>query len=168
MLTGWSVLLLMIAGVRLRAGVLGIFAAATVYLLIDDYFMIHETFGTWFAASVMYVGPLSTHIGEVVWLALVGVLLLVSLAVAYRRSTPDLRRISVVLAGLFAALVFFGVAIDALHSPFIDMPFIDPIFIALEDGGEIVVMSVLAVYLVSLAFPTVRAAPSPDAAAIPR
>ncbi|MBG6237460.1 hypothetical protein IWX78_000403 [Mycetocola sp. CAN_C7] len=153
MLTGWSILLLLAASVRLRAGIVAVFAAATTYLLIDDYFMIHEAFGTWFATSVMYVGSISSHIGEAVWLALVGVILLVSLAVAYRRSRREIRRISLVLAGIFAALVFFGIAVDVLHSPFIDMPVVDPLFIALEDGGEIAVMSVLAVYLLSLAFP---------------
>jgi hypothetical protein len=50
-------------------------------------------------------------------------------------------------------LAFFGVAIDIVHSPFLHLPIIDPPFIALEDGGEIAVMSVLVTYLVSLAFP---------------
>lgn len=153
MLTGWSIVLLLIAAVRLRSGVLAMFAAATAYLLADDYFVIHERFGTWFANSVMYVGKLSTHIGEALWLAMIGVVLLVALAIAYRRSDRGMRRIAVVLASLFAALVFFGVAIDILHSPFIDLSVIDPLFIALEDGGEIAVMSLIVVYAVSLAFP---------------
>lgn len=153
MLTGWSIVLLVLAAFRRRSGLLAIFGAAMAYLLADDYFTIHERFGTWFANSVMYVGKLSTHIGEALWLALIGLILLGALAVAYRRSDQLSRRVAITLAALFAALVFFGIAIDILHSPFIDMPVIDPVFIALEDGGEIAVMSLIVVYVVSLAFP---------------
>jgi hypothetical protein len=50
-------------------------------------------------------------------------------------------------------LAFLGVAIDIAHSPFSHLPIIDPLFIALEDAGEIAVMSVLVTCLVSLSFP---------------
>jgi len=153
MLTGWSILLLVIAAVRRHAGVLFIWAAFTAYLLADDYFMIHERIGTWFALNVMYVGRLSTHLGEGLWMLTIGILLIVSIAVAYRLAGPEIRRITIKLGAIYAALVFFGVVVDAIHSPFIDVPIIDPIFIALEDGGEVAVMSVLVVFLLSLAFP---------------
>ena len=168
MLIGWSIVLLLGAAVRQRSGILAVFAVGLAYLLADDFFMIHERFGTWFAREVMYVGPLSTHIGEALWLTLVGLVLLAALALAYRRSRPRMRRVAVVLAWLFGALAFFGVAIDILHSPFIDLPIVDPVFIALEDGGEIAVMSLLATYLVSLAFPldAVPAAGTPTAAPV--
>jgi hypothetical protein len=41
------------------------------------------------------------------------------------------------------------------------VPVIDPIMIAVEDGGEIAVMSVLVVYLMSLALPLAVASLSP-------
>ena len=155
-LTAWTILLLLIAAVRLRAGVLLIWAGAAAYLLADDYFLIHERIGTWFASTVLYVGKLSTHIGETLWLGVVGVVLIIALAVGYKLARREVRRITVTVGILFAALAGFGVIVDAVHSPFIDVPFFDPLFIALEDGGEIAVMSVLVVYLTSLAFPAAQ------------
>lgn len=152
-LTGWSIVLFVIAAVRRRARVLVVCAAFAAYLLADDYFMIHERIGTWFALNVLYVGRLSTDLGEALWMLMIGILVIVSIAVAYRFSRREVRRLTVTIGAIYAALVFFGVVVDAIHSPFIDMPIIDPILIALEDGGEIGVMSVLVVFLLSLALP---------------
>ena len=160
-LTAWSIVLLVVAAVRRRAGILIIFAIFTAYLLADDYFQIHERIGTWFGFNVLYVGLLSPHLGEGFWLASIGVLLSASFAIAYRFARPESRRIALTVAAVYAVLAFFGVIIDAIHSPFIDMPVIDPIMIAVEDGGEIAVMSVLVVYLMSLAFPLAVASPQP-------
>lgn len=157
MLTGWSILLLVIAAVRRRAATLLVWAAFTAYLLADDYFMVHERIGTWFALNVMYVGRLSTHLGEGIWMLTIGILVVVSIVVAYRLTGPEVRRITITLGAIYAALAFFGVVVDAIHSPFIDIPIIDPVFIALEDGGEIAVMSVLVVFLISLALPATDA-----------
>lgn len=153
MLTGWSAIMLVLVAVRTRAWVLLVWATFSLYLLTDDYFTLHERIGTWYALNGPYVGRLTTHLGEALWLAFIGVLLIVSLVIAYRFASARDRRITLILAALFGGLAFFGVAIDILHSPFIDMPVIDPLFIALEDGGEIAVMSLIVVYAVSLAFP---------------
>ena len=142
----------MVIVVRTRAWILLVFAVFAMYLLIDDYFTLHEQIGTWFARNVLYIGILSTHLGEALWLLSIGVILIVSLAISYRFSSTDARRMTLTVGALFAALAFFGVAVDILHSPFIDLPIIDALFIALEDGGEIAVMSLLVTHLVSLAF----------------
>ena len=153
MLIGWSIVLLVVVAVRTRAWIMLLWAVFALYLLADDYFTVHERIGTWFAQTVLYVGPLSTHIGEALWLLTIGVLLIVSVAIAFRFSTTEARRTTLTVGALFGALALFGVGVDILHSPFIDLPIVDPLFIALEDGGEIAVMSLLVTYLVSLAFP---------------
>lgn len=156
MLTGWSVLLLVIAAARRHAPVLVAFAAFSGYLLADDYFQFHErsgtAFGIWFDRDVVYLQGLSTHLGEALYLGAVGVVVVVVFLIAYRLARPEARRPAITLAVLYAALAFFGVAVDIVHAPFIDAPVIDPIFIALEDGGEIAVMSLIVVCALSLAF----------------
>ncbi|MEI5584171.1 MULTISPECIES: hypothetical protein [unclassified Agromyces] len=156
MLTGWSILLLVVAAVRRRAGILVVFAGFAAYLLVDDYFQLHErsgtAFGRWFDREVVYLQGLATHLGEALYLAAVGVVVVTAFLVAYRLARPEVRRMARTLALLFAALAFFGGAIDIVHAPFIDAPVIDPIFIALEDGGEIAVMSLIAVFALGLAY----------------
>lgn len=149
MLTGWTILLLIITSVRRHAVVFAVWAAAGAYLLLDDYFTIHERIGGWFALTV----HLSAHLGEVLWLGAIGAIILAGIAVAYRLARPDIRRITLIIAALFGALAFFGVLVDALHAPFRAVPLQDMLFTTLEDGGEILVMCLLVVYLASLAFP---------------
>jgi hypothetical protein len=180
MLTGWSILLLVIAAFRRRAGILVVFAAFALYLLVDDYFQLHErmgtAFGRWFDREVVYLQGLATHLGEALYLGAVGILVVTVFVVAYRLARPEVRHTARVLAVLYAALAVFGGAVDIVHAPFIDAPIIDPIFIALEDGGEIAVMSLIAVCALGLACgvtggaatvegarTTVAPAPSPDA-----
>ncbi|MCK8609735.1 hypothetical protein [Agromyces sp. C10] len=156
MLTGWSVLLLAIAATRRRAPILIAFAAFSAYLLADDYFQFHERMGTgfgqWFDREVVYLQGLATHLGEALYLGAVGLAVVVVFAIAYRLARRDARRMAVTGAVLYGALAFFGVAVDIVHAPFIDAPVIDPIFIALEDGGEIAVMALIVTYSLSLAF----------------
>jgi hypothetical protein len=156
MLTGWAILLLLITAVRRHAGIFLIWAAAAAYLLIDDYFVIHERIGGWFALNAR----LSAHLGELLWLTGIGAIVILAIAVAYRFARPDIRPITVIVADLFAALAFFGVVVDAIHAPFRGVPAVDLLFTAMEDGGETIAMSLMVVYLVSLAFPAAEAAES--------
>jgi hypothetical protein len=155
-LTGWSILLLLIASARRRAPILVVFAAFSAYLLADDYFQLHErmgtAFGLWFDREVMYLQGLATHLGEALFLGAVGIIAVAAFAVAYWFARRELRPTATTLAVLYATLAFFGVAVDIVHAPFIDVPVIDPIFIAIEDGGEIAVMSLIAVFALGLAY----------------
>lgn len=156
MLTGWTVLLLVIAAVRRRSMVPLVFAVFSAYLLADDYFRLHEqagtAFGVWFDREVVYLNRLATHLGEALFLLAIGAAVVTTFVVTYRLAGPAGRRMARNLAWLYAALAVFGVVVDALHAPFIDMPIIDPIFIALEDGGEIAVASLIVVHALALAF----------------
>lgn len=166
-LTGWSILLLVVAAARRRAPVLIVFAVFSAYLLTDDYFQFHErsgtAFGVWFDRDVVYLQGLSTHLGEALYLGAVGAVVVAVFLIAYRLARRDARRVALTVAALYAALAFFGVAVDIVHAPFIDAPVIDPIFIALEDGGEIAVMSLIVVCALSLAYGSVDRAAEPEA-----
>ncbi|MGR0218397.1 hypothetical protein [Agromyces sp. ZXT2-6] len=155
-LTGWAGIMLVIAAVRRRAPILIVFAVFSGYLLADDYFQFHErmgtAFGVWFDRNVVYLQGLSTHLGEALYLAAVGAVVVAAFAVAYRFARREARRMALTVAVLYGALAFFGVAVDIVHAPFIDAPVIDPIFIALEDGGEIAAMSLIVVCALGLAY----------------
>lgn len=156
MLTGWSVVLLAIAAVRRRVPGLLAFAAFSTYLVADDYFGFHErvgtAFGIWFDRDVRYLHGLSTHLGEALYLLGVGIVVVAVFLLAFRAARPEGRGLMIALGVLYAALAFFGVAVDIIHAPFIDAPVIDPVLIAIEDGGEIAVMSLIAASSLSLAF----------------
>jgi hypothetical protein len=109
-------------------------------------------FGQWFDREVMYLQGLATHLGEALYLGAVGLVVVTTFAVAYRFARREVRRMAATVAVLYAALAFFGVAVDIVHAPFIDAPVIDPIFIALEDGGEIAVMSLIVTCALGLAY----------------
>lgn len=169
MLTGWAILLLGIAAVRRRAPILLVFASFSAYLLADDYFQFHErsgtAFGRWFDAEVMYLQGLATHLGEALYLGAVGLVVVAVFALAYRFARREVRGMALTFAVLYGLLAFFGVVVDIVHAPFIDAPVIDPIFIALEDGGEIAVMSLIVTCALSLAYGTRGSATGDETAA---
>jgi hypothetical protein len=151
-LTGWCALLLVLIAVRTREWVWLAWASFVLYLLADDYLTLHERMGVWIAEHAP-AGLVSDHTGEALWLLGVGLVMLVAVAIAYRFSSADTRRTMLIVAALFALLALFGVGVDIIHSLVDELPFSDALFIALEDGGEIAVMSLIVVHLVSLAFP---------------
>jgi len=148
-LTGWCIVLLVVLAVRTRAAVFVVWGAITTYLLLDDSLQWHERFGTFYAQNAPYVGRITGHIGEALWMLGVGLIAVCILIPVHLTSSGAMRRTSTTIAGLFIALVFFGVGIDAIHAPFIDMPVVDPLLIALEDGGELAVLCLLVVFLLA-------------------
>jgi hypothetical protein len=142
-MTLWTVLLLGALGFRRRAGVFFAWALAAGYLGIDDALSIHERAGFAFAALAPQMGGAAVHIGELLWLGGVGLILVTAVAVAHLRASRDDRAVSGILILLFALLAFFGIAIDAIHHLLLPGPTFDVIGTTIEDGGEILVMSVI-------------------------
>ncbi|MFE5670681.1 hypothetical protein ACFQ58_03630 [Agromyces sp. NPDC056523] len=171
MLTGWTAAMLVVAGVRRRSPAPLVFAAFSLYLLADDYFRVHEqvgtAFGIWFDREVVYLQGLATHLGEALFLLGVGAVVITTFVVTYRTAGAAARRMARILAALYAALAIFGFAVDVVHAPFIDEPIIDPIFIAIEDGGEIAVASLIVVHALALAFGPLARPDEPVSDAVP-
>jgi hypothetical protein len=122
-----------------------------VYLLLDDSLRIHERFGK-SLAEFLHFSPLAglraRDIGELLISAFFGSLIMGLLSLGYYDACRRLRRISRHLLGLFIILVFFGVIFDAMHQMIgPSMRHMAEIFEVIEDGGEMVTISLLAWYV---------------------
>lgn len=139
-------LLLVAIGVSTRSSVAFAWIAVTAYLAVDDVFGVHEGMGVRIALLLPQLGGDGIHVGEIVWLGSVGAVLVAAVVLAHRRTHARGRAVSVVLAALFAGLIVFGVAVDAIHHLILRAPFFDAPLTALEDGGELVLMSLVVAF----------------------
>ena len=70
---------------------------------------------------------------------------------AHARAGSRDRAVSAVLIVLFGALVFFGIVVDAVHHLVFPGPGLRPLFTVLEDGGEMVVLSIIVAFVFAVA-----------------
>lgn len=130
-----------------------VWAALFGYMLADDYLMLHEDIGM-AAANVLDIderwGLRGQDFGEIGFYLLVGGLFLVLLVAVYYRGGMMFRRVSVGLVVLLTVFAVFAVAADMLHVV-LPVPALEDVFDVVEDGGEMVVMSLVVwyVYLMS-------------------
>jgi hypothetical protein len=133
------------------------------YVFLDDTFQIHERLGAWISERFAVAGPFGLRgvdIGELMVSALAGVIVTLSLVVAWRRSGADARRVSLVLIALLFALAFFGVAMDMLHVVMTG-PWEYRMGIV-EDGGEMIVVTIILWFLYTIWRVNVGSAPGRD------
>jgi len=146
----WIVALLIAAGVRLKAKVYFPWALLFVYLLFDDSLQVHENVGKSIATYFNIPGVFnlrSIDIGELLVSLFAGGSLLLFVAYYHRKSSFIRRRSS---GGLFLMLLmvaFFGVFVDLLHSA---TPWFYGVFGLIEDGGEMLIFSMILWYAYSL------------------
>lgn len=127
------------------------------YLLIDDAFLVHERVGEWIATTQNFqpvLGLRAIDLGELVVAASTGLFFLVLIGVSYWLGTQKFRWVCKRIFVLLGCLAFVGVVLDALHimmevinRPGIPLGFA---FELAEDGGEMIVMSLLCWYGISL------------------
>jgi len=123
---------------------------AVLILLADDSMQLHETYGPnvvqalrlydIFGSAASTVGPLF------VWAAL-GVGVLTSVLIGWRTASRELKRALYPVFGLFFAVVFFAVGIDAVHELVTVPKVIQGVLGIVEDGGEMLVMTALLRYV---------------------
>lgn len=135
-----------------RAAYLAWFSAF-LYVLVDDLFQLHETFGNFllvnFSLPTIWKIESFLYVEALLWGA-VGLLLMSLITYAYIRD-PNMRVLSRRLLYLFALLFLFAGLADAAHA-FVDrygssLSYARGIAVTLEDGGEMLAMSVLATYV---------------------
>ncbi|MEX2016169.1 MAG: hypothetical protein WD873_05980, partial [Candidatus Hydrogenedentales bacterium] len=143
--------------VQRRQAVYLAWMSLAAYLFVDDTFMVHESVGR-FAQSTPGLAEFdwAPHVGELLSTALAGVLFLSLIGVCHVRSKPADRAINRRLLVLLFALGFFGVVVDQLTAPF--RGYLGGVFVLIEDGGEMVVFSVMISYLLSV----LRQSPRPE------
>jgi len=119
------------------------------FLLFDDALRFHEEAGyilvKYFNLQPM-LGLRAQDIGELGIAVIVGVGFLTIIGISHYFSEQRLRDISMRIAILLAALVFFGVFIDMIHSLFRHTK-ASNLLALIEDGGEMVVMSLITWYV---------------------
>jgi len=148
----WLVAILAFLALQRRAATYVAWAAVFAYLLLDDAFQLHETIGWGLADATPEFESLSGPIGEMVWMGGVGLLLAGLIAIAFLKAEPrerEVTRIMVILAGF---LIFFGIVIDAAHHLLLTAPIFGVPLTILEDGGEILTLSVITAAVFATAF----------------
>ena len=127
-------------------------ALAFSYILADDSLQLHEKAGAKLAAVLNLPGfahMLPRELGQALFVGFCGVVLLLAISLFYRRANPQARQLTrIVVFGLLLVAVF-AVGGDLLHA----MTASDAL-IVVEEGGELLVMSVLCALLLSEAWRT--------------
>jgi hypothetical protein len=145
--------------------VFGAWALFFAYVFCDDALRLHERGGRLLAATAGLpdvFGVSARSLGELAVFAFFGVVFLLLISVAHLRSSGAARRSSHVFAALFVALVVFGMGIDFLHTAELHEA-LKAMFSVVEDGGELVTLSVVCWYALKL----VLASRSGAGAAVP-
>jgi hypothetical protein len=145
-----AIALLLLFG-RTREGVYGAWALLFTYLLFDDALTIHETAGKVVAAHLTDVQGFAFRaqdFGELTVSALAGLVFLGLIGAFYVRSSEGARDVSKDLAVLVGLLVFFGVCLDLAHLA-LEAMHVRALTIV-EDGGEMIAMSIAVSYVVHL------------------
>jgi hypothetical protein len=138
--------LLFITAWQKKTWLYGSWALLFCYLLADDSLRIHEQFGL-FLSQFLHFHPAlalrATDFGELLSLALTAGTILVLIALAHYYSDKATRRLSYVIVPTLALLIFCGVILDMAHILFAANRYTDRIFGFLEDGGEMLTLSLL-------------------------
>lgn len=130
------------------------------YFLVDDALQLHERLGhrigelpllrdsAWLRTDGIGLGLRASDIGELPVSAAAALVIVVALVTGYVGAQPDVRRRFTVLVGLLLLLAAFGIVVDALHVALMELAWqLDLLLTLTEDGGELVVGSVLVVAL---------------------
>jgi len=133
---------------RIRLPMLLLWIGVYGFLLLDDSMRIHERFGLHMMAWAHlddFGGLRGRDLGELIYAALGAAALAPVLVLGYVRSSPMARAISADLLLLLIALLLFAVGGDAIHR-LLSGTALDAFAAILEDGGEMLVLSITCWY----------------------
>jgi hypothetical protein len=148
--TYWLALLLVWLAWQRRHLGYAVWAGLFGFLLLDDAIMIHERVGEALGAQLALPGlggVRGQDLGELIFLGAVAVFFALTLVPALVWGGTVFRRHSLLLAGIVVFLAAPGVGIDFLHMAVGRETALGTFLGMVEDGGEMVVMSV-GLYLV--------------------
>jgi len=150
----WIALLCGLLAVREGPWSFGVWALLFGYILYDDSRVMHEQLGgriSYYVSDLAFPGAVSAQdIGELVVFFLFGLAFLPLLALAYWRSPPPLRTIHRRLLFLMSILVALAAGADFVHRLY-ELKWWDLVWGIIEDGGELIIMSIILWYVFRLA-----------------
>lgn len=129
-------------------------AALFTYLLFDDSLSLHESVGAGIATVLPFESAIylsANDVGELLVSLTAFLIFAASFIAVYRKSSKQFKRDSRNLFLMLVALAFLGIGVDMVHAGFAHIPgeLGDKLFNLagiLEDGGEMVVISVICYY----------------------
>lgn len=150
------VLLLLLYAVRRKQRVFVAWAAIFGYLLIDDVIQIHEGIGF---ALQNYVPQIATinpaDVAQSGFLILLSIVLFgISLLIIWQTRGEN-RWVSIHLMILLAVAAFFGVLVDIVQGMVMNIFGISGTVKIVEDGGEMLIISIILWYVYRLTFETI-------------
>jgi hypothetical protein len=126
------------------------------YFLLDDMVQIHEKLGDLSAGLFANLSILrwfpnleADSIGELFAAGILGLFFLTTISLPYRRSDGATRQTFHMVFALLAVFLFFAVGVDFIHD-FFGGEILKDVFGLLEDGGEMLALSLICWYCVSL------------------
>jgi hypothetical protein len=147
----WIISVLILVGFRHDSLRYLPWASVFAYFLLDDALQVHERVGQSITADLAVVPMLGLRLrdyGELAVSALAGIVLSVPLVAAYGKGSEQFRRVSRELALLILVLIFFGVVVDMLHVALGRGWALSFVLGIVEDGGEMLSVSVICWYVV--------------------
>lgn len=125
-------------------------AAAFLYMVVDDFFAVHEHVGWWIDQQVEpshVIGLPLRDVAELALPAVVGIVLAPLLLWSLVGSSGAVRAVLRRLAGLLVLFAVFAVGVDLLHAALPDPGELWKAWGVLEEGGEMVVVSVIVAFV---------------------
>jgi hypothetical protein len=120
------------------------------YFFCDDALSIHERVGNHIAGNLTITPPLGLRLldlGELAVSAAAGMILLSLVILAYLQGSQAFKKMSQDMLLLILALAFFGVVVDMAHTSIKLGGKVDFILGVIEDGGEMLVASLILWYV---------------------
>lgn len=150
----WIILLLISIGSNKKNILYFTWALLFIYFLIDDSLQVHENLG-YFLIKYFTLQPgfglRAQDYGELLVSAFFGIVIFSLIGWFYCRSDIDDKIRSRNIFFLIILLALFGVVIDMIVS-MIPITFWKAIFALIEDGGEMIVMSMILGYVYNLSY----------------
>jgi hypothetical protein len=132
-------------GVRWRSLAGFFWAALFAYLVIDNAFAVHEWMGVVIAGRVPLprIGTVRpVDFGELIFFAAIGGIAGLAIAAILRFASSPARPLTWLLGAGLLVLALFGVGVDLVHR-MVRRTWLEPTVAVVEEGGELVVSSVL-------------------------
>lgn len=146
----WAALLLALLALRTRQPVYLLWSALFLYLLADDALRFHEQAGLWIAARFELgdaFGLRADDLGELGFLGGLAGIIALAFITTSSRSSPDAAEASKTFLALLGLIAFFAVAVDMLHSLLRDTGLLGSFIGMIEDGGEMLAVSLAFWYV---------------------